>query len=295
MESKIDIQIGNFEQKKQIEKELITVFGQNLEYIPAVTKIIVPINFDETISNLSNKEYNSQRDNLNVEAVARGIKLDEEIILVISSGIFTSDFDNIIRSVYFLHERIHILNNRPGQKTFDHIGFLTNDTNWLYDEFLANHISWNTIINGFEKPIKSLELHYNHIIKQFEKDVKNISGYINRINSLQNEIINNHISFDNGFFKIKEILYDYLLKSIYIIALEMVKTNDKDMLVKKYAFPEPLRILFNEFFERIINYPIWFNNHSFLENIYNIFQIHFDNTGTTNEQISFCTKTGHYV
>lgn len=281
----IDIQVGNDEQKAQIEDEIFEIFSNALIKQSSVYKIIVPIDFDKTIQEIAIIDYQSRREDLNIEAMAKVINKSEGAYVILSSKLFSAAFNNLTRAIFFLHEIIHINNERIDRNSINISDNLIDVTNWLYDEYLANYISWKTIFNAFTDKIDSIEKMYQVFIDGFLEDVSNYNKMFSIINEIKKMILEKSIDFDSGFSKIKSLIYDNLLKTVYITALENSKGITLDTVFEKHKLNSIIKIIVNEFSCRVDDYPKWINDPSLLIDIYKMFGIEFDLEDPNNERI----------
>lgn len=281
----IDIQVGNDEQKAQIKDEIFEIFSNSLIKQSSVYKVIVPIDFDKTIQKIAIIDYQSRREDLNIEAMAKVIKKSEGAYVILSSKLFSDAFNNLTRAIFFLHEIIHINNERIDRNSIKISDNLIDVTNWLYDEYLANYISWKTIFNTFTDKIDSIEKMYQVFIDGFLEDVANYNKMFSIINEIKKMILEKSIDFDSGFSKIKSLIYDNLLKTVYITALENSKGITLDTVFEKHKLNSIIKIIVNEFSCRVDDYPKWIDDPSLLIDIYKMFGIEFDLEDPNNERI----------
>ena len=105
----ITVEVGTKQQKELIHQELsiIKSIADALTPPPAITKIVVPANFDKAANLLQNtNHYKSERGNL---AVAKNIPQDNGVALVFSPLLYTDEHDNHTRMQIYTHEFFHVV------------------------------------------------------------------------------------------------------------------------------------------------------------------------------------------
>ncbi|MCG8685672.1 MAG: hypothetical protein MI892_12405 [Desulfobacterales bacterium] len=282
----IDVQIGTQELKKEIAKELKGFFSDDFMDEVGLDRILVPLDIGSAIRDLTNDEFEAERLDLNQEVLARIIRHDVKKTLILSSRFYTEEFDNLTRSVYFQHEQVHLYNDRPPQKEFNIKGLLINDSNWLYDEYLAYFLSWKSLFDALKIEVDSLEQLYSFMLEEHGKDIKNIDHYLSIVTDLRASIKSGEIPFDEGFAQIKQLINDYLLKIVIVAALLLSKQKTFDDIAQEYTFPDEVVSLLIEFQAREENWPNWIEDHRPLENVYSCFGVIFVSVGTEDEGIS---------
>ncbi len=282
----IDVQIGTQELKKEIVKELKGFFSDDFMDEVGLDRILVPLDIGTAIRDLTNDEFDAERQDLNQEVLAKIIRHDAKKILILSSRFYTEEFDNLTRSVYFQHEQVHLYNDRPPQKEFNIKGLLINDSNWLYDEYLAYFLSWKSLFDALKMEVDSLEQLYSFMLKEHGKDIKSIDPYLSMVTDLRASIKSGETPFDEGFAQVKQLINEYLLKVVIVAALLLSKQKTFDDIAQEYTFPDEVVSLLIEFQAREENWPNWIEDHGPLENVYSCFGVIFVSVGTEDEGIS---------
>lgn len=281
----LEVQIGSKEQKAEIEQEISNVFSPKLLEEINLYKILIPENFDESVSQITGCEYSGTRKALNQGAMAKSLKSTDGSVLVFSPHLYTTQFDFPSRAVIFLHEIIHLKNDRKQHTQFDIQNFLLNDLNWLYDEFLAYYISWQAMLDSIDSQTDLLKSSFTSYIEEYSIDLRMIKSYQSQILELKKSIIATEMSLECGLKKIKQLVNDYLLKTVIVVALESSRNVSLKFLFEDFDFPEPLVSLLQEFSKRIADFPKWFEGFDELEKIYTYFGIRFFDIGTDHEMV----------
>ena len=271
-----EIEIGTDEQKKYIRDEIVLLLESNIENKNLVSKVIVAQNIGETINHLEKTKTCSARSDLNQEVVAKVIKNEKTNLIVLSARLYLDEFDKSSRYLYLLHELIHIKNNRPKQKDFSICGLLINDTNWLFDEFLAYYLSWSAILSIESLNSPYLESMYSHILSEYSQNIKKIDFYHAKIQEYKNETVSGKVGMNSRFKKIKRQINDFLLKSVIVTALELSKNKTLENVCKEYNLPVQLTTLLNDFYNKISQKPYWADSPLYLNSIYEFFSIYLD-------------------
>jgi len=263
----IIVEIGSEEQKDKIKSEIFEFFQPMFSELASLKKIIVTDNFDSIVEKNGAYTYSAKRDDLNQEAVAKVLSIDRESkILVISSVFYSNKFDNFCRYVFFLHEIVHIVNDRVDIECLTKNDQYLNTINILLDEYIAYSLSWeivkNKVTNGSEKLISV----FNDIYDPFFEEINEFIISPQKIISLKNDIRLKKINFIDGFAQIEKYLFDYLLKIVIIFAMN---------INTKIDLPIPITDLLTEYkIKKRIN-PEWIGNTKLLDEIFKYYNIVF--------------------
>ncbi len=171
----IIVEIGDDSQKDFIINELSVIkeLQSKLDLPINISKLIVPIDFDCTVRNLSgDADYNSIRTG---EIVMAKVLYDgDETTVVFSPWLYQEDNDNVTRFFLYFHEVWHVINHwrfpRPfnltnsGVMNFKHIYI-------LYDEYYCNRTALRLLDLIF--PIKT-----KIFLKKFFLIIKTFYNYL---------------------------------------------------------------------------------------------------------------------
>jgi len=105
----IVVEVGTEQLRELIHEEILIIKSMfnALTPPPAITKVVVAANFDETVNSLKNtNDYKSERGNL---AIAKNVPQENGVALVFSPLLYTDEFDNQKRFQIYTHEIFHVI------------------------------------------------------------------------------------------------------------------------------------------------------------------------------------------
>lgn len=241
------VQIGTKRQKELIKNEL-TFFEKFLEvnkldYL--IYKIIIPKDFDDTVQRLTgNKHFKSVRREVGQIVMGKTIKKDEQFILVFPRYIFSEDFDNQIRFIYYLHELNHtiIKIQSPKKSNVDlRINELLNSLIFLYDEYYVNRKAIEVTNTLFES--KS-ELFLKHIKEMPKSYIENLAK--------------------KGFYY-RKIKRDILKFKLWLLSIDELISHIQP-LIKSFSLYLLYFFSYYDNFESLIEFPRKLNSCKFYNN-----------------------------
>jgi hypothetical protein len=226
----IIVEVGTDEQKDLIKSEISSIYGSLAENELAIKlhQIIVPLNFDNTVRELSgDKSYTAFRGHV---ALAKTIDVSQGASIVYSPLLYNEQFDYQVRTIWYMHELFHVINKSrfPAIKTIS----LSRKTyidnmNVFFDEYYVHRISFEIadeianpktyflkkfIGSTFAGHVKSL-LKYDYYLKlkeqiflfRFNGNVRKFLDHVNPYFDEASKDIVYAYSFIDHFPKLKRI------------------------------------------------------------------------------------------
>lgn len=185
----IEIEVGTDEQKELIHNELESVLGITKKFpeISDFKKIIVSADFEKTVNQISNRnDFNMYRgiDTTAFQVAAKILGIKEEPILVINPIMYTSDWDNHVRTFVFFHEMMHLIHSDQKHEYSEDTRSRREYYNIiyeLYDEYYCDRFAYSAV-NSLYDPLSDLYINrlrenfenYNNIFKDgiYEKQIR---------------------------------------------------------------------------------------------------------------------------
>lgn len=163
MESiKIIVGIGTDEQKEQIREEL-SLFNdilQGLDLHIKISKLVVASDFDKTVNQFQKTtDYRSVRGLCSsfIIAIGKIINIDDGVVIVISSLLFTEKHDSQTRYYIYFHEMTHTINKQRFPSLSNEsptISTYTQNIYDLFDEYYCDRFSYMLTEKCFQVPSK---------------------------------------------------------------------------------------------------------------------------------------------
>jgi hypothetical protein len=218
----IFVEIGTEDQKELIKSELLLIetILDICQSLAKVKQVIVPQNFDAKIDELlnTNSLYKSQRETQ--VAVAKVLKFDDGITIIINPLLYTIGYDGQIRLLIYIHETFHAINGDrfpiiQSQSPSDRRNL--SNLNVMYDEYCAVRISLEIVEKNF---LSKSQLYKRHVSAAFKSQIRALINEKIYYEKIKREIlrfrlfltnIEQHLEVVGSIFDqaIKDIAYSY--------------------------------------------------------------------------------------
>ena len=220
----IIIEIGTPEQKQLIEKELgfFVEFTEQVD-AQAISLVVIPEDFEKKVNELQEtKDYKSERgvSESSVTTMAKTVRLDDSIAIILSSLLYTEYYDSQIRSFVFIHEITHVINHLDFPKvetssrtTVTYLGNLYR----LFDEYWADRLAYQVIDNIYTEKSQLWENYIENEINGFTSLLADRKYY----DTIQAEIdaLKSHNDTTRFLDNIKQSLDELTISTVHLFVL----------------------------------------------------------------------------
>lgn len=216
----IQVQIGSVNDRKHIEEEISSIVGAFYQSDRnKQPRFLIPVNFDEAISILTNDtQFSSTRTSKN--QLVMGKTISDQGIIVINPLLYGEHFDYQIRSTIYHHEYFHFSYERQlfsydlSKKHGQYLSFLE----FYLEEFMALQHGINATIEIFVSKTEKLEWFLNLMAQGHYENLKNRKIYHDSFIDLINNFKHKHLDLEEFLKAIFSKIRSYTLELISFTA-----------------------------------------------------------------------------
>ena len=252
----ITIELGDEEIQKQIKAELdyILVIAEQIKPPLNISKILVPIDFQAKVRELTgDNEYKFKRglDNAQVMVAAKILEDKDGVIIVISPHLYLPLFDTMVRCFILTHEFAHLINKRKFPEipkgSFATENYLTN-LYGFFDEYMADRISFQVTEVLFTSPTEAWKQYKDNEVLDYINPSSHLSYYAQVKTEI--EKFRNHGDVDLYWKSIHETMHVLSISTVHgFAAYHQHKDKYKDLDIPSTPFVNERTLALMDYFK----------------------------------------------